>query len=93
MTKLLRISLLTNNKTAVSHNFGLAEVYFILEGFFPFIETWKHLKKRKQFHQKRSDRFLRVTISGLEKDFLAVAFSSHIFIKLRKARYGLGDSD
>lgn len=47
----------------------------------------------KQFHQERSDHFLRVTISGLEKDFLAVAFSLIYSQKLRKARYGLGHND
>lgn len=86
MKELLQISLLTYNTRAASHNFRAAEVYFILWGFFSFIETRKQIKKkRKQFHQQRSDHFLRVTISGLEKDFLAVAFSSHIFIKAKKS--------
>ena len=86
MKKLLQISLLTCNTTAVSHNFGVAEVYFILQGSFSFTETRKQIKKKwKQFNQQTSDLFLKVTISGLEKDFLAVAFSSHIFIKAKKS--------
>lgn len=86
--KLLQISLLIYNTTALSHNMGVAEVYFILQVIFFLCrkrETDLKKKKWKQFHQQRSDHFLRLIISGLEKDFLAVAFSAHIFIKAKKS--------